>query len=108
MKLICEHCGNAEEFIIDRAVTYVCVYGSDGKVLRVNNGPMEVGDIQCAKCFNTTVADTEQRFTTAINKDVTLFLGAIATGATTAEFVLFTPCCGLSKQFNNNVVFITA
>ena len=53
-------------------------------------------------------ADTEQRFTTAINKDVTLFLGAIATGATTAEFVLFTPCCGLSKQFNNNVVFITA
>ena len=53
MKLICEHCGNADEFIIDRAVTYVCVYGSDGKVLRVNSGPMEVGDIQCAKCFNT-------------------------------------------------------
>ena len=60
MKLICEHCGNADEFIIDRAVTYVCVYGSDGKVLRVNNGPMEVGDIQCAKCFNTTVADTNR------------------------------------------------
>ena len=34
--------------------------------------------------------------------------GETATGATTAEFVLFTPCCGLSKQFNNNVVFITA
>ena len=58
MKLICEHCGNADEFIIDRAVTYVCVYGSDGKVLRVNNGPMEVGDIQCAKCFNTTIVNT--------------------------------------------------
>ena len=59
MKLICEHCGNADEFIIDRAVTYVCVYGSDGKVLRVNNGPMEVGDIQCAKCFDTTVVNTD-------------------------------------------------
>ena len=53
-------------------------------------------------------ADTESRFTTAIHKDVTLLIGAFSAGATTAEFVLFTPCCGLSKQFSDNVVFITA
>ena len=76
MKLICEHCGNADEFIIDRAVTYVCVYGSDGKVLRVNNGPMEVGDIQCAKCFNTTIVNTEQVMAGGLLADVNMNSGA--------------------------------
>ena len=49
MKLICEHCGNADEFVIDRAVTYVCVYGSDGKVLRVNNGPIQFREVAHGK-----------------------------------------------------------
>lgn len=53
-------------------------------------------------------AGTEQHFTTAIHKDVTLFLGAFPVGEDSAEFVLFTPCHGLEKQFSNNVVYITA
>ena len=48
----------------------------------------------------------EHTVTVAIHKDVTLMLGAVPTGESTAEFVLFTPCAGVQQQFTSDVIFI--
>lgn len=51
---------------------------------------------------------SNQQLSAAVYKDVTLLLGAFPTGEKSAEFVLFTPCCGTQKQFTSDAVFVTA